>query len=186
MTILKNRLTATLLGLALASPLAATAQSANHDHGHGHGDMQVPMHETSAEVTLGDLVISGGYAFATLPNSPVAGGFVTIINNGTEDDTLVAAKADIAGMVQVHEMAMDGDVMRMRELADGLPIPAGETVTLKPGGYHIMFMKLNGPLVAGEAVDVTLSFEKAGDVQLTMPVVDRPKRGGMNHGKSDG
>lgn len=80
-------------------------------------------------------------------------------------------------------MAMDGDVMRMRELADGLVVPAGETVTLAPGGYHVMFMDLQKPLVKGEVISVTLTFEKAGDVTMDFPVIERPaRRGGMNNG----
>lgn len=127
-------------------------------------------HTTAEAVTLGDLTIAGAFARATLPNAPVAGGFLTVTNNGTADDTLVSASAPIAGMTQVHEMAMDGDVMRMRELPDGLPIPAGETVTLEPGGYHLMFMDLTGPLTEGETVPVTLTFAQAGTVEVMLPV----------------
>jgi copper(I)-binding protein len=131
---------------------------------------------------LGDLTLSAPFARASLPNAPVAGGYVTVVNNGATDDRLVAAASDVAGRMEVHEMAMDGDVMKMRELADGLPIPAGETVVLKPGGYHIMFMKLNQPLEEGQTVEVTLTFEKAGEVSLPFPVHARDATGGdMGH-----
>jgi copper(I)-binding protein len=87
--------------------------------------------------------------------------------------------------MEVHEMVLHGDVMRMRELEGGLPIPAGETVALQPGGYHVMFMDLAGPFEAGQSVEVTLTFEKAGDLTLTMPVVPRGGAG-MGHGGHGG
>ncbi|SES35446.1 hypothetical protein SAMN04490244_1123 [Tranquillimonas rosea] len=144
------------------------------DVGHGHGGPAITMGETA---TLGDLEIAAPFARATLPNQPVAGGFLTITNTGATDDTLVAASSPAAGRTEVHEMTMDGDVMRMRELADGLPVPAGETVTLEPGGYHVMFVDLAGPLSEGDATEVTLTFEDAGAVTLTMPVMARDATG---------
>ncbi len=119
---------------------------------------------------LGDINISLPFTRATLPNAPVAGGFLTIENIGTEPDRLISVTSDIAGETQIHEMAMQGDVMKMRPLADGLEIPAGETVVLAPGGFHIMFMGLKQALVEGETVAVTLTFEKAGSVEILLPV----------------
>lgn len=121
-------------------------------------------------VHLGPINISLPFTRATLPNAPVAGGFLTIENTGTEPDRLVSATSDIAGDTQIHEMAMQGDVMKMRQLADGLEIPAGETVTLAPGGVHIMFMGLKQALVEGETITVTLTFEKAGTVDVVLPI----------------
>ena len=125
-----------------------------------------------APVTLGDLVISGGFIRATLPNQPVASGFVTIANEGETDDRLVGVATEFAAMSQIHTMEMDGDVMRMRELADGIVIPAGESITLEPGGLHLMFMQLDAAMVAGESRAVTLSFAEAGDATLDLPVID--------------
>ncbi len=139
----------------------------------------------AGDITLNNLRIEDPFARATLPNQPVAGGFMVISNTGDTDDTLVAARSAAAARMEIHEMAMDGDVMRMRELSGGLVIPAGETVMLKPGGYHIMFMELSGPLVEGSETEVTLTFEKAGEVTLALPVVARGK-GGMGHGKHGG
>ncbi|PZX16921.1 hypothetical protein LX81_01551 [Palleronia aestuarii] len=133
-----------------------------------------------AVTEIGALEISAPFARATLPNQPVAGGFMTITNTGDADDTLVGVSSDAAGRSEVHEMAMEGDVMRMRELADGLPIPAGQTVTLAPGGYHVMFMDLAGPLEEGDGVDLTLSFEHAGEVSMTMPVLGRAATAAAN------
>jgi copper(I)-binding protein len=120
--------------------------------------------------TVGDLVISGGFTRATLPNAPVGGGYITITNTGTTDDTLTAATSPAAGEVQLHEMKMEGEVMKMAELPDGIPVPAGETVMLAPGGLHLMLMDLTGPLVEGETVPVTLTFAKAGTVEIALVV----------------
>lgn len=119
---------------------------------------------------LGPINISMPFTRATLPNAPVGGGFLTIENTGTEADRLVSASSPVAAETQIHEMAMEGDVMKMRQLPDGLDIPAGETVVLAPGGFHLMFMGLKQPLVEGETVVVTLTFEKAGSVELLLPV----------------
>lgn len=126
---------------------------------------------------LGDLTLAAPYARATLPNAPVAGGFLTITHHGDRDDRLVAASSAIAGRVEIHEMVMNGDIMTMSKLADGLPLPAGETVLLQPGGYHLMFMQLTGPLVEGETVPVTLTFETAGEITVPLSVLAFNARG---------
>lgn len=128
-------------------------------------------HDThAAEITAGDLTLSGAFTRATLPNAPVGGGYVTIINNGDEADRLVAAESPFSPDVQIHQMAVVNDVMEMNELEDGLEIPAGETVTLAPGGLHLMFMDISEPFVEGETVPVTLTFEKAGEVEIELSV----------------
>lgn len=151
---------------ALALALFAAPTLAHENHGHSAGAAAT----TGAEIALGDIAISGAFTRATLPNAPVAGGFLTLTNHGAEDDVLVSASADIARETQIHEMAMEGDVMKMRRLADGLLIPAGESVTLAPGGYHLMFMGLTTPLVEGTSVPVTLTFEKAGTITVELAV----------------
>ena len=122
-------------------------------------------------VHLGALNISLPFTRATLPNAPVGGGFLTIENEGPEADRLISASSPAAATVQVHEMTMEGDVMKMRPLGDGLQLPPGETVVLSPGGLHLMFMGLKQAFVEGEAVPVTLVFEKAGTVELALPVL---------------
>lgn len=167
-----------------APGLTLVAGEGGHGHGHGHGGHDA-MAMGSDTVKVGDLEITGAFSRETLPNQPAGGGFLTVTNTGTEDDVLVSVTSPVSGRVEIHEMAMDGDVMRMRQLADGLPIPAGETVELKPGGYHIMFMDLQSPFVEGEALDVTLTFAKAGEVPVQLMVGPRDADGGhqhMNHG----
>lgn len=120
--------------------------------------------------TLGSLEISGGFSRATLPNAPVGAGYLTITNKGTTDDTLVSASSPVAGMTQIHEMKMEGDVMKMNEVEGGLVIPAGGSVMLAPGGFHIMFMDLKEPLVEGATFPVTLTFATAGTIEIQLVV----------------
>ncbi|TXI11151.1 MAG: copper chaperone PCu(A)C [Rhizobium sp.] len=122
------------------------------------------------DVKIGSLVISAPYVRAMVPGAPVGGGYLTITNTGNTDDRLVSASSPRAATVQIHEMKMDNDVMVMRELADGLPIPAGKAVELKPGGYHVMFMKVAEPFLQGQIVRATLTFERAGSVDVDFPV----------------
>ncbi|MBO6676882.1 MAG: copper chaperone PCu(A)C [Rhizobiales bacterium] len=161
-------LTAGALALALSSSIALA-----HDggHGHDHGD----------DMTMvGDLELSNLRVIETPPNARNAGGFLTIMNMGDSDDRLVAAFSPAAERVELHTMTMDGDVMRMRELEDGIALPAGEMVELAPGGLHVMFIGLTGPFVAGETVAVTLTFESGASQDLTLPVIERAME--MNHG----
>ena len=152
----------TLAALALATALVpALPTLAQHDTAPAGP-------AASATVTVGDIEISGAFTRATLPGAPVAGGFLTLTNTGAENDRLVSVQSAIAREGQIHEMAMEGDVMKMRQITDGLVIPAGETVTLEPGGFHLMFMGLNAAIAQGDAVPVTLTFEKAGSVTLDL------------------
>jgi hypothetical protein len=120
--------------------------------------------------TVGDLVVSGAYARATLPHAPVGGGFITVTNKGAADDTLVSAASPLAGSVELHEMALKDGIMSMRPLAKGVPIPAGKTVTFSPNGLHLMFMTLKSAFVKGRTVPVTLTFAKAGSVAIELAV----------------
>lgn len=119
----------------------------------------------------GEITVSAGFTRATLPGAPVAGGFLTLRNEGSGADRLLGASADFAAEVQVHEMAMEGDVMKMRPLAEGLPLPPQQTVVLQPGGYHLMFLGLSKPLTQGETVQVTLRFEHAGTLRVPLQVL---------------
>lgn len=122
------------------------------------------------DVKAGDLVISQAWSRATPGGAKVAGGFMTIENKGSAPDKLVGVSAEIAGKVEVHEMAMDNGVMKMRPLDKGLVIEPGKTVKLAPGGYHLMLQDLKGSFKEGEKVPVTLEFEKAGKVAVSLDV----------------
>jgi periplasmic copper chaperone A len=119
---------------------------------------------------LGSLEIDQPWTRATAPTAKAGGGFVTITNKGTTPDRLIAARSTVSDKVEIHEMKMDGNVMRMRELDKGLEIPPGATVALKPGGLHIMFMELKAPLAKDTKVPLTLVFEKAGSIDVELPV----------------
>jgi hypothetical protein len=125
---------------------------------------------TAAAFELGDLVLDTPWTRATPPGARVAGGYVTITNTGETAARLVGGEAAFAGRVEIHEMAMSDGVMRMRAMADGLVIPTGETVALEPGGYHVMFMELAEPLVAGETVRASLRFADEGSIELPFAV----------------
>jgi copper(I)-binding protein len=122
------------------------------------------------DVKAGDLVISQAWSRATPSGAKVAGGYLTVENKGSAPDRLVSGSADMAGRVEIHEMAMDGGVMKMRPLDKGVAIPPGKTVKFAPGGNHIMLMDLKGSFKQGDKVPVTLQFEKAGKVNVTLDV----------------
>lgn len=117
----------------------------------------------------GDLTIKQPWARATPNGAQVAGGYVSIINAGNTADRLVGGSIEAATTFELHEMSMDGTVMRMRAIGP-LDIPAGETVTLAPSGRHIMFTGLRHGLARGEAVPGTLVFEHAGTVPVRFTV----------------
>lgn len=146
---------------------------------------------------VGDLTIAHPWSRATPPNAAVGGGYLVIENHGASDDRLLGGATPIAGEVQIHTMEMEGDVMKMRRLEDGVAVPAGATVALEPGAYHLMLMNLTEPLTEGSRVPLTLRFEKAGPVEMELAVegigarapaaMDHGAHGGaaMSHGAGD-
>ena len=126
--------------------------------------------EIAAPVAAGDLTIEGYWVKAMLPGQPVAGGYFTVTNKGP-DDKLISATSSKSARMELHEMAMKGDVMEMREIEGGIAIPAGATIELAPGGLHMMFFDVADAFKAGDTVPVTLTFEKAGTVELMVPVM---------------
>ena len=141
------------------------------------------VHARAEDIKAGDLVISQAWSRATPNGAKIAGGYLTIENKGAAPDRLIGGSGDIAGKIEVHEMSMNNGVMTMRPLDKGLAIEPGKTVKLAPGGYHLMMFDLKGPLKQGEKVPVTLQFEKAGKVNLSLDVqgVGAQAPGGMDH-----
>jgi copper(I)-binding protein len=119
---------------------------------------------------LGAIEIGQPWARATPPTAESGGGFLVITNTGTTPDRLIAVKSPAADKVEIHEMKMDGNIMRMRELEKGIEIPPGATVELKPGGFHVMFMGLKAPFTKDAKVPATLVFEKAGSIDVELLV----------------
>lgn len=141
-----------------------------------HVQMQTPAGST---VKVGPITIEAPWFRATPKGAKVAGGYMRITNSGPEPDRLLGGTLDVANRVEIHEMAMEGAVMRMRPLTGGLEIRPGETIALAPGGYHVMGLDLRGGLVEGQVVQGTLQFQKAGIVKVEYVV--RPIGAGPMH-----
>lgn len=116
-----------------------------------------------AQVAVGDPWVRG-----TVAGQKATGAFMTLTS--PTESRLVSASSPVAGVVEIHEMTMEGGVMRMGALKSGLPLPAGKAVELKPGGYHVMLMDLKQPVKAGEMVPLSLVFEGADKKQQTVEV----------------
>ncbi len=122
------------------------------------------------EVRAGDLVISQAWSRATPGGAKIGGGYLTIENKGAAPDRLIRGSGDVAGKIEVHEMSMNNGVMTMRPVENGLTIEPGKTVKLAPGGFHLMLFDLKGPLKQGDKVPLTLEFEKAGKVSVSLDI----------------
>jgi copper(I)-binding protein len=144
----------TLIALIAAAGLAPAAQGSDQHH---HGTPE-------ASPRAGHAVMGG-----------TAAGYMLILNTGYEPDRLIGAETDVADTVEVHEMAHVDGVMTMRPLPDGLEIPAGGEVALESGGYHLMLFGLTHDLRAGETYQMTLRFERAGEVTITVAIRPRPE-----------
>jgi periplasmic copper chaperone A len=124
----------------------------------------------AADYKAGSLDISDPWSRATPKGASVAAGYMTIRNTGSTPDRLVEGSSDVASKFEVHEMKMEDGVAKMRPVKGGLEIKPGETVELKPGSFHVMFVDLKKPLSAGDHVKATLVFEKAGPVSIDYDV----------------
>ena len=122
------------------------------------------------DYTAGALKIGHPWSRATPPGAKVGGGYLSIENTGAETDKLIAIEGDAASPIELHEMAMESGVMKMRALPAGVEIKPGATVRFSPGGYHVMFMNLKEPFKQGSMVKATLVFEKAGKVPVEFKV----------------
>ena len=140
--------------------------------------MEVPAQ--AEDITAGSLKISAPWIRATPKGASVGGGYMTITNSGHISDRLVGGTSNTSSRLEIHEMSMEGDVMKMRPAA-GIEIKPGQTVELKPGGYHVMFVGLKQPFEQGQHIKATLHFEKAGDVAVDFTVAGI---GAQNRGSS--
>lgn len=138
-------------------------------------------HETS----VGDLQIIHAHIPQPAASAKAAGGFMAIVNSGTEVERLIGIESDIAAKSEVHESRVDANGVGTMTHVDAIEIPPGETVNLEHGGYHIMFMGLNGTLTEGETRKATLIFERAGRVEVEFMIDPPMTEGGMDHSKMD-
>ena len=134
----------------------------------------------------GDLTIGHPWTRATPGGAKIGGGYLSVTNNGTVPDRLIGVSLSVADHGEIHEMKMDGGVMSMRPLPDGIAIKPGETVKFEPGGYHVMFMDLKEPLMEGTMVKGQLQFEKAGKVDVEFKVDAIGSTGPKSSGAMEG
>ncbi|WP_323002466.1 copper chaperone PCu(A)C [Denitromonas sp.] len=137
---------------------------------------------SSAAAMAGEVTVSEPWVRGTVAAQQATGAFMGL--TAAKPMRLVGASSPVAPAVEVHEMRMDNDVMKMRQV-EGIDLPAGQQVALKPGGYHIMLMGLTAPLTPGMNVPMTLTFEGADGTRETVEV-DAPVRAlaspAMKHG----
>ena len=155
---------------ALNNPAPVIKVTAKQAGGEGHEHNHAAMDHSADIVKVGNLEVSGATGKAMLPGQPVGGGVLTIKNEGTSDDRLVSVTSPLAARVEMHEMAMVSDVMKMRKMASGIVIPAGKTVDMTSADLHFMFYNVSKPFAAGDKVPVTLTFEKAGKIDVTINI----------------
>ncbi|MFC4261024.1 copper chaperone PCu(A)C [Marinobacter lacisalsi] len=129
----------------------------------------------------GDLTISHPWSRPTPPGTPVGVGYMTISNRGDAAVTLVAGQTPLAARVSIHETTMQDGLMKMRPLKDGLTVAAGETVTLKPHSYHLMLEQLERPLMEGDEVPLTLTFEELDPIAIKLHVEQPGAAPAMDH-----
>lgn len=143
----------------------------------------------AATVAHAEVTIADAWARATVPQQKSSGAFMTL--TASEDTRLVGVSSTAAGIAEIHEMKMEGNVMKMRPI-EALALPAGQAVELRPGGYHLMLMQLPQPLEAGTTIPVSLSFEDADgkrssiDLQVPVKPLATPSRGGGMKGHGHG
>jgi copper(I)-binding protein len=124
----------------------------------------------AADYDVGSIHISSPWARATPKGAAAGAGYMTITNKGAAPDRVSCVSDDASVQCQIHSMTMEDGVMKMRPVEGGLEIKPGETVTLKPGSFHIMFLDLKQPLEQGQSVKATLKFDNAGTVDVQYPI----------------
>ncbi|MCG6118071.1 MAG: copper chaperone PCu(A)C [Aquimonas sp.] len=134
----------------------------------------------AAPVLASDLSVSDPWARPTPPGSRVGAGYVQILNGGDSARRLLSAESPLAGSMEIHTMIEEDGMMRMRKLAEGLEIPAGGRVELKPGAEHLMFFSPTQAFVEGETIPVTLIFD--GEERLEVPFIVSDRSGRMHGG----
>jgi copper(I)-binding protein len=158
--------------LAVVSAVfALVACSEHHDHGDEAGHVHdspsaVEQAATPSQVQDG-ITVQNAWVRPTVGEQDATGAYLTITSQ--EPIALVGVATPAAEIAEVHEMKMDGDIMRMR-MAERIEMKAGEPLELKPGGYHVMLMALTSPIEAGQEIELSLQFEKADGSKVEMPV----------------
>lgn len=140
----------------------------------------------AATADMAKIMVGDPYARASTPNAKSGAAFMEIMNHSGEDDRLISATSDVAARVELHTHIEEDGVMKMTHVEEGFEIPAGEMIMLQRGGKHVMFMGLSETFEQGKMIDVTLTFEKAGDVEVQIPVdLERQPKAGAHGGHAD-
>lgn len=134
------------------------------------GDMS--MEDDEADMDMNEGEMAGDESDMPMGDLPPSAAYMILTNRGEEDDTLIAASSPLIPLVEVHTTEFEDDVMRMREVEDGITIAAGERIVLEPGGFHIMLMNLEANLFPGDAIPLTLTFESGREITIAVPVRD--------------
>ena len=124
----------------------------------------------ATDYNVGAIQITAPWARATPKGASSGAAYMTITNSGKSPDKVSCVASDASAECQIHTMTMDNGVMQMRPVEGGLEIKPGETVTLKPGGFHMMLVNLKHPLEQGGTVKATLKFDTAGTVDVDYPI----------------
>lgn len=140
----------------------------------------VPAAALARSYSLGPLRIDAPWSRPNPPGAPTAVGYLTITNTGSLPDRLLGGDSPVVSKVEVHQMSMDGGIMRMRPVEGGLVIPPGQTVKLAPGGYHLMLIGPQRAFAVGDHIPVRLHFERAGDVKIELAVQTSPPGSSMS------
>ena len=140
----------------------------------------------AADYKVGTIAIDHPWARPTVEGTKTGAAYLLLANKGTAPDKLVSASSPVAGKTQIHQTTDEGGVMKMHEVAGGIELVPGATVALKPGGYHIMLLDLKQTLNEGRHIPLTLTFAKAGSIDVEVDVEKKSgeqKNGmtGMDH-----
>ena len=148
---------------------------------------------TAASLLLSSAALAEGlmakdaYARAATPTAKAGGVFMTLMNHTDQDDTLIAARSDVAKRIELHtHIEISDGVMQMTEIEGGIPVPAGGMHALERGADHVMLMGLTRSLVQGDTINLTLVFENAGEVEIEVPVDNERKAAHGGHGSHTG
>ena len=174
-----------LIRLAMVSTVvlfAACSEHHDHEHGSGHAHNMpaVAEHAANTSQVQDGIVVQTAWVRPTVGEQDSTGAYLTITSQ--EPLALVGVATPVAEIAEVHEMKMDGDIMRMR-MMERIEIKPGEPLELKPGGFHVMLMALTGPIAAGQEIELSLQFEKTDGSKIEMPVkaVAAQNAGGAGH-----
>jgi len=160
--------------------LFSTSSFSSSHHSHGHKKNK----EMDRDYKIGKIEIEKPYTFVTPNGAKVSAGYMKIENESNKQDVLQSvSNVSFAERVEIHEMTMENQVMKMRPLKNGLTIKGDSEVYLKPSGYHIMFIGLKEPIVKGKKYKATLNFKNAGSINIEFKAVGRGYHPDKNHHK---